>query len=136
MASKRFSELQRRILAWLAAEEQRTCGTTTASYIDLARALGHHEGNLSYSVANLEAKGFIRVVRTSGGKAKSINFTSEGRNRVKQFPEVLIKEHKVLIKGNLHGGIPEPCLNALPYRCYPWQLPSRDRRLKGCLGEL
>jgi DNA-binding MarR family transcriptional regulator len=92
-ASKRFSELQRRILAWLAAEEQRTCGTTTASYIDLARALGHHEGNLSNSVANLEAKGFIRVVRTSGGKAKSINFTSEGRNRVKQFPEVLIKEH-------------------------------------------
>ena len=41
MAPERLSRLQRRILAWLAAEDQRTRGTMRASHEDLVRALGH-----------------------------------------------------------------------------------------------
>jgi hypothetical protein len=39
MAPKHLSRLQRRLLAWLAAEDQRTRGTMAASHEDLVRAL-------------------------------------------------------------------------------------------------
>jgi hypothetical protein len=38
MAHERLSRLQRRILAWLAAEDQRTRGTMAASHMDLVKA--------------------------------------------------------------------------------------------------
>ena len=59
MAPERLSRLQRRILTWLAAEEQRTHGTMSASYEDLVHALAHDKGNISHSLRNLEVKGFI-----------------------------------------------------------------------------
>ena len=49
MAPERLSRLQRRILAWLAAEDQRTRGTMSASHEELVRALmarGHDPGHL------------------------------------------------------------------------------------------
>ncbi|MGH8069515.1 MAG: MarR family transcriptional regulator [Candidatus Entotheonellia bacterium] len=70
MAPECLSRLQRRILAWLAANAQRTRGTMAAHYRDLVRALAHDKGDLSYSLANLEAKGLIRIARTAGGKAE------------------------------------------------------------------
>jgi hypothetical protein len=39
MAPERLSRLQRRILAWLWAEEQRTRGTMAASHYELVQAL-------------------------------------------------------------------------------------------------
>jgi len=46
MANQRLSRLQRRILAWLAAEDQRTRGTMRASHQDLVQALAHeHTGD-------------------------------------------------------------------------------------------
>ena len=39
MAPERLSRLQRRILTWLMAEDQRTRGTMAASHEDLVRAL-------------------------------------------------------------------------------------------------
>jgi hypothetical protein len=39
MARERLSRLQRHILAWLVAEDQRTRGTMAASHEDLVRAL-------------------------------------------------------------------------------------------------
>jgi hypothetical protein len=39
MARERLSRLQRRILAWLVAEDQRLRGTMSASHLDLVRAL-------------------------------------------------------------------------------------------------
>jgi hypothetical protein len=53
MAPERLSGLQRRILAWLVAHEQRFKGTMAADHLDLVRALGHDKGNLSHSLHNL-----------------------------------------------------------------------------------
>jgi DNA-binding MarR family transcriptional regulator len=85
MSAERLSRLQRRILAWLAQEAQRTRGTMAASHADLVRALvarGHDTGNLSTSLKGLEAKGLVTIARTPGGKAEAIDLTAEGRKRV------------------------------------------------------
>jgi DNA-binding MarR family transcriptional regulator len=79
MADKRLSHLQRRILSWLAAEEQRTRHTMSGSHQDLVRTLATDKGNLSRSVHNLEAKGLIHVGRTPGGKAEYLDLTADGR---------------------------------------------------------
>ena len=44
MAPERLSRLQRRILAWLLVEAQRTRGTMAASHQDLVRTLAHDKG--------------------------------------------------------------------------------------------
>jgi DNA-binding MarR family transcriptional regulator len=85
MALERISYLQRRILAWLAAEEQRTRGTMAASQADLVRALAHDKGNLSHSLANLEAKGLITRTTTPGGQAEAVDLTAAGRQRAAQL---------------------------------------------------
>ncbi len=85
MAAERLSRLQRRILAWLAAEDQRTRGTMAASHEELVRALvarGHDKGNLSASLKGLEAKGLVTITRTPGGKAEAVALTPEGRHQV------------------------------------------------------
>jgi DNA-binding MarR family transcriptional regulator len=74
----RLSRLQHRILAWLAQEAQRTRGTMSASHQDLGHALGADKGNLSHSLANLEAKGLVQITRTAGGKAEAIDLTPAG----------------------------------------------------------
>jgi DNA-binding MarR family transcriptional regulator len=85
MAPERLSRLQRRILAWLVAEEQRTRGTMSASHEDLVHALAHDKGNLSTSLKGLEAKGLVMIVRTPGGKAEAVDLTHEGRQRAVQL---------------------------------------------------
>ena len=82
MAGERLSHLQRRILAWLLAEEQRTHGTMAASHQDLARALAHDKGNLSTSLKGLAAKGLVTITRSPGGRAEAVDLTAEGRTRV------------------------------------------------------
>jgi predicted MarR family transcription regulator len=81
-AAPRLSRLQHRILAWLAAEEQRTRGTVSASYQDLVHVLAHDKGNLSHSLKGLEAKGLVTVTRTTGGKAEVVDMTPAGRREV------------------------------------------------------
>jgi DNA-binding MarR family transcriptional regulator len=80
MAPARLSRLQRRILAWLMGEHQRTRGTMAASHQDLVQALAHDKGNVSHSLANLEAKGLVQVRRTTGGQAEAVDLTTEGRD--------------------------------------------------------
>jgi DNA-binding MarR family transcriptional regulator len=80
MAPERLSGLQRRILAWLWAHEQRYKGSLSASCAELVHALAHEKGNLSHSLRNLEAKGLVRMNRTTGGKAEAVDLTPEGRN--------------------------------------------------------
>jgi hypothetical protein len=84
MSTTRLSRLQRRILAWLMAEEQRTRGTMAASHADLMRALvarGFDKGNVSTSLKGLAAKGLVTIARTPGGKAEAIALTAEGGER-------------------------------------------------------
>ena len=64
MTAHRLSHLQRRILAWLA----------------LVGALGVDKGNLSHSLANLEA--LVCMIRTAGGKAEAVDLTPAGRQQV------------------------------------------------------
>jgi hypothetical protein len=79
MAPQRLSRLQRRILSCLLAEYQRTHGGTTLGHVDLVKALGGDKGNIS-RLHTLEARGLIRIGRTSGGQASYVDLTSEGRN--------------------------------------------------------
>jgi DNA-binding MarR family transcriptional regulator len=85
MAEPRLSRLQRRILAWLVAEDQRTRGTIAAEHQALVRALvaqGFDKGNISTSLKGLEAKGLITSTRPPGGRAEAVDLTREGRTRV------------------------------------------------------
>jgi hypothetical protein len=85
MAHERLSRLQRRILAWLVAEDQRLRGTMAASHEDLVRALaalGFDKGHVSTSLKGLAAKGLVMIARTPGGRAEAVDLSAEGRNRV------------------------------------------------------
>jgi DNA-binding MarR family transcriptional regulator len=82
MAPERLSRLQRRILAWLLAEDQRLRGTMAASHQDLVQALAHDKGNVSTSLKGLEAKGLVTITRTPGGRAEAVNVTPAGRGLV------------------------------------------------------
>jgi len=82
VTTSRLSRLQRRILAWLAQEAQRTCGTMSASHQDLVYTMAADKGNLSRSLANLEAKGLITISRSLGGKAEAVDLTPAGRREV------------------------------------------------------
>jgi DNA-binding MarR family transcriptional regulator len=84
MAPARLSHLQRKILAWLAQEEQRTRGTMSASHQDLVYAMNVDKGNLSHSLANLEAKGLITMARTPRGKSEYSYALGKGVRRA--FP--------------------------------------------------
>jgi DNA-binding MarR family transcriptional regulator len=85
MARERLSRLQRRILAWLAAEDQPTRGTMAANHEDLVRAMvarGHDKGNVSTSLTGLAAKRLVTITRTPGGKAETVELTPAGRREV------------------------------------------------------
>ena len=84
MAPERLSSLQRRILAWLVAEDQRTRGTMAASHQDLVQALvafGFDKGNVSTSLKGLERKGLVTIARTPGGQTEAVTLRAEGRKR-------------------------------------------------------
>jgi DNA-binding MarR family transcriptional regulator len=85
MAEPRLSRLQRRILAWLMAEDQRLRGTMATSHADLVQALvarGHDKGNVSASLKGLEAKALITISRTPKGRAEAVDLTPAGRRLV------------------------------------------------------
>jgi DNA-binding MarR family transcriptional regulator len=85
MAEQRLSRLQRRMLTWLVAEDQRTRGTMAASHEDLVRALvarGHDTGNVSTSLTGLVTKGLVTITRTPGGQAEAVKLTPAGRREV------------------------------------------------------
>ena len=70
MAARRFSRLQKRLLAWLVMDEQRTRGMILSSHQDLVGALQGDKSNISHSLRTLEARGLLVIVRTHGGKRK------------------------------------------------------------------
>jgi hypothetical protein len=70
MAPERLSRLQRRILAWLAAEGRRTKRFTRASHQDLVCVLAHDKGNLSTSLEGLEVKSLVTIARTPSGRRR------------------------------------------------------------------
>ena len=85
MTPARLSQLQKRILRWLVADHQRTKGIITSSHQELVRALQGDKGNISHSLRTLEARGWIVIGRSSGGKAESLRLTAEGQKWAFQF---------------------------------------------------
>ena len=85
MTTARLSQLQKRILRWLAADHQRTQGQITSRHQELVRALQGDKGNISHSLRTLEARGWMVIGRSSGGKAESLRLTPEGQQWASQF---------------------------------------------------
>jgi hypothetical protein len=55
MVAVRLSQLQKRILRWLAADHHRTHGVIVSSHEELVKALGGYKGNISRSLQTLVA---------------------------------------------------------------------------------
>ena len=84
MPAWRLSRLQQRLLRWLAADHQRTRGMIVSSPEDLVKALPADKGNLSRSLRALEARGWIVIGRSPGGKAQHVTLTPEGAQRASE----------------------------------------------------
>src|SRR3989454_9270034 len=85
MAATRLSQLQKRILRWLAADAQRTRGVVASSHQELVCALKGDKGNISHSLRTLEARGWLIIGRSAGGKAASLRLAPEGQKWACQF---------------------------------------------------
>ena len=89
MAMQRLSRLQKRILEWLAADAQRTKGVIISGHEDLVKALPGDKGNISRSLHTLEARGWIVIGRSPGGKAQHLTLTPAGRQRASEMRKKL-----------------------------------------------
>jgi DNA-binding MarR family transcriptional regulator len=85
MAMQRLSRLQKRILGWLEADAERTKGVILSSHEGLVKALPGDKGNISRSLHTLEARGWIVIGRSSGGKAHHLTLTPEGHQKVSEM---------------------------------------------------
>lgn len=79
MAARRFSQLQKRLLAGLAADERRTGGVISSSHQELVVALQRDKGSISHSLRTLEARGLLVIGRSRGGQAEYLYLTAEGK---------------------------------------------------------
>jgi DNA-binding MarR family transcriptional regulator len=89
MAMQRLSRLQQRILGWLMADAQRTKGVILSSHEDLVKALPGDKGNISHSLHTLEARGWVVIGRSPGGKAQYLTLTPEGHQRASEMRKKL-----------------------------------------------
>ena len=85
MATQRLSQLQKQILRWLWADEQRTHGGTSSSHPKLLQALPDDKSNISRSLRTLEAREWIVIERTAGGKAQALYLTPEGLKKASEI---------------------------------------------------
>ena len=100
MATQRLSRLHRRILQWLAADHQRTKGVIVSSHGDLVHALQGDKGNISRSLRTLEARGWLLIGRSPGGKAHHLTLTTEGHKRAAEVAKkLLLRDSKPRNKG-------------------------------------
>jgi DNA-binding MarR family transcriptional regulator len=90
MATQRLSRLHRRILQWLAADHQRTRGFILSSHGELVHALRGDKGNISRSLRTLEARGWLVIGRSPGGKAQHLTLTPEGHKRATEVSKKLL----------------------------------------------
>ncbi len=85
MATQRVSRLQKQMLRWLLADHQRTRGVLASRHAELVTALGGDKGNISHSLRTLEARGWIVLGRTSGGRAESLYLTPTGLEKASEI---------------------------------------------------
>ena len=94
MATQRLSRLHQRILQWLVADHQRTRGVIVSSHEELVKALQKDKGTISRSLRTLEARGWLVIGRSSGGKAHHLTLTPEGHRRAGEVAK------KLALRGN------------------------------------
>ena len=100
MATQRLSRLHQHILQWLAADHQRTKGFIVSSHEDLVHALREDKGNISRSLRTLEARGWIVIGRSPGGKAQHLTLTPEGHKRAGEIAKKLaLRDNEQINKG-------------------------------------
>jgi DNA-binding MarR family transcriptional regulator len=100
MATQRLSRLHWRILQWLAADHQRTRGVIVSSHEELVKALHRDKGTISRSLRTLEARGWLVIGRSSGGKAHHLTLTAEGQKRAGEVAKKLaLRDNKIINKG-------------------------------------
>jgi len=85
MATQRLAQLQKQILRWLWADEQRTHGGTSSRHHELLQALPSDKSNVSRSLRTLEAREWIVIERTAGGKAQALYLTPEGLKKASEI---------------------------------------------------
>jgi DNA-binding MarR family transcriptional regulator len=90
MATQRLSRLHQRILQWLVADHQRTRGVIVSSHEELVKALQKDKGTISRSLRTLEARGWLVIGRSSGGKAHHLTLTPEGHKRAGEVAKKLV----------------------------------------------
>jgi hypothetical protein len=79
MVATRLSQLQKRILRWVATAAQHTLGVLASSHQELVSARQGDKGNSSHSLRTLEPWGWRVIGRSAGGKAASLRLTPEGQ---------------------------------------------------------
>jgi len=79
MAATRLSQLQKRLLRWLATDAQRPRGVVASRHQELVGARKGAKGNVSHSLRTLETRGWLVMGRSAGGKAASLRLTPEGQ---------------------------------------------------------
>ena len=84
MAAQRVSRLQKQMLRWLLADHHRTRGVIASSHEALVKALGGDKGNISHSLRTLEARGWIVLGRTPGGRTESLYLTPTGLEKASE----------------------------------------------------
>lgn len=100
MARHRLSRLHQRILQWLAADHQRTRGVIVSSHEELVKALPRDKGPISRSLRTLEARGWLVISRSSGGKAQHLRLTPEGHKKAGEGAKKLaLRDNKRINKG-------------------------------------
>ena len=85
MAAQRVSRLQQPRLRWLLADQHRTSGVIARSHAALVKALGGDKGNISHSLRMLEARGWIVLGRTPGGRSASLYLTPTGLEKASEI---------------------------------------------------
>lgn len=85
MAAARLSQLQKRLLCWVAADDRRTKGVIASHQQEWVRALQSDKGHISHSLRTLEARNLLVIGRSSGGKAEYLRLTPEGQKWAMQL---------------------------------------------------
>ena len=101
MATQRLSQLQKQSLRWLWADEQRTHGGTSCSHHELLQALPGDKSHISRRLRTLEAREWIVIERTAGGKAASRYLTPEGLKKASEICRKLSLRDKKFINNGL-----------------------------------
>ena len=85
MAAQRMSRLQTQMLRWLLEDHDCTRGVIASSHEALVKALGGDKGNISHSLRTLEARGWIVLGRTPGGRTESLYLTPTGLEKASEI---------------------------------------------------